>query len=244
MQRPGDQLLALDQRFESEVRQMTTTDLRHERDRLRELIASAPPSVAHRITLATQRCHQAEAHLHDPETAPSSSRSRLLRRSATTARSTRGFSEEQTRQAADRAAADLIQLRRQQQKRATFLECHALDATRYLAVVQELAWRHRAQAHALEIEQPSYLLNALGPPSQASRNARVWRSAATQIESYRRAYAIAEPYDALGPEPKGEPARHKAWRACYEAVERCWDNARQERSPTRPPRQEVERDTA
>jgi hypothetical protein len=55
MGRPGEQTFAIDQELLAEVRQLTVPQLRQERDRLRDLLAGAPASVAHRITLAEER---------------------------------------------------------------------------------------------------------------------------------------------------------------------------------------------
>jgi hypothetical protein len=63
MGRAGEQTFAIDQELLAEARQLTVPQLRQERDRLRELLAGAPSSVAHRITLAEERQRQAEAHL-------------------------------------------------------------------------------------------------------------------------------------------------------------------------------------
>jgi conjugative relaxase-like TrwC/TraI family protein len=244
MQRPGEQLLALDHHLHPDLRQLPTTDLRHERDRLRDLLATVPPSVAHRITLAIQRHHQAEAHLHQPETARSSApRSRLFHRGASSARSTHDL-QGQSRQATDQTEADLAQLRRQDQQRAAFLERHAPDTARYLAVIQELAWRHRAQARALEIEPPSYLTNALGPIPESSRDRRFWRSAVAHIEAYRRAYGIEDPDHALDPEPQTNLTRRKAWSTCRDVIERRWRDDRRERTRAAADHEERQRETA
>jgi conjugative relaxase-like TrwC/TraI family protein len=245
MQRPGEQLLALDQRLHPDVRQMTTTDLRRERNRLHDLLASAPPSVTHRITLASHRHCQGEAHLQEAENTRSSpSRLYLLPRTASTARPAGNPLQDEARQAADQAAATLTQLHREQQQRVAFLERHAPDAARYLAVVLELAWRHRAQAHALEIDPPTYLTKALGPVPESSRERHAWHSAAAQIEEYRRAQGITNPDDALGPEPRKDLIRHNAWRACRDAIERSSDEHRKEQSRTQPHESELERETA
>jgi hypothetical protein len=235
IQRSGEQTLALDQQLKVEVRQMTTTDLRHERDRLHDLVSSAPPSVAHRIRLATERQQRAEAQLRAAEGRSTRGRSGLFRPTTDSDSSSAQPLEEQARQAADQAATSLIQFRRQEQQRAAFLERHSPDATRYLAILQELGWRRRAHARALEIEQPSYLVNALGSVPETTRGRRAWRSAAAQIEAYREGYGIADPDDALGIEPQGHLTRRKAWRACREAVDNHWRDGRHER-----PRAEVD----
>jgi hypothetical protein len=69
MGRPGERTFAIDQELLADVRQLTVPQLRQERDRLRELLAGAPASVDHRITLAEERQRQAEAHLAGVEAA-------------------------------------------------------------------------------------------------------------------------------------------------------------------------------
>jgi len=229
IQRSGEQTFALDQHLKADVRQMTTTDLRHERNRLRDLLSSAPLSVAHRIRLATERQQRAEAQLRAAKGRSTRRRSDPFRPTTDSDPSSAQPLEEQARQAADQAATSLIQLRRQEQQRAAFLERHSPDAARYLAIVQELGWRRRAHARALEIEQPSYLVNALGSVPETTRGRRAWRSAALQIEAYREGYGIADPDDALGVEPQGNLTRRKAWRACRDAVDHHWRDQRHER---------------
>lgn len=82
------------------------------------------------------------------------------------------------------------------------MRCADQAGSRYLAIVQELGWRHRAHARALETEQPTYLVNAFGPVPKTSHGRPTWQAAATQIDAYRRRYGIADLDDALGLEPK------------------------------------------
>jgi conjugative relaxase-like TrwC/TraI family protein len=231
IQRSGEQTFALDQRFQAAVRQMSTTELRRERDRLRDLLSSASPSVANRITLASERQQHAETQSRNPAGRSTRGKSDPSRPIPGRDQSSRQLLNEQAKPSADQAAANLIQLRRQEQQRTAFLERHGPDASRYQAIVQELGWRRRAQAHALEIEQPGYLVNTLGPLPETSHGRRTWRSAATQIEAYRHGYGIADPDDALGLEPQGDVARRKAWRTCRQTIS---DYGRDERGRARP----------
>jgi hypothetical protein len=130
MSRPGEQSFAIDQELLAEVRRLTVPQLRHERDQLRELLAGAPASVAHRITLAEERQRQAEAQLAGVEAASPtaggwagrawSRRSPDPRRAGSQPAMPRGVAV----RVADQAAAELVDLRRQQQQRAGFLERH------------------------------------------------------------------------------------------------------------------------
>lgn len=223
---------------------MSTTDLRHERDRLRDLLSSAPLSVAHRIRLATERQQRAEAQLRAAEGRSTRERSGLFRPTTDSDLSSAQPLEEQATQAVDQAATSLIQFRRQEQQRAAFLERHSPDATRYLAIIQELGWRRRAHARALEVEQPSYLVNALGSVPETTRGRRAWRSAAAQIEAYREGYGIGDPDDALGIEPQGDLTRRKAWRACRDAIDHHWRDERHERPRAGADDEERQRDIA
>ncbi len=225
IQRSGERVFASDQQLEADVRHMTTTDLRRERDRLRDLLNSAPPSVAHRIALLTEHQRQSEAQLREAEPSPARDRRGLFRRLRSQARPSDQRPDAQVGQATDQTAANLVQLRRQEQQRAAFLERHAPDASRYLAIARELAWRRRAHARALEIEQPGYLVNALGPVPKTSHGRRTWQSAATQINAYRRGYGVADPDNTLGLEPQGDLERRKAWRTCRQAIDHhCQDD--------------------
>jgi conjugative relaxase-like TrwC/TraI family protein len=227
MQRSGEQLFALDEQVEAEIRQMRTTDLRRERDRLRDLLGGLPPSAtAHRIALLTQQQWQVESQPRQAAAHPTPGRRgpQLSDRTRSSGQPT----DAQLRQAAaDQAAAHLTQLRHQQQQRAAFLERHAPGTSRYLAIIEELGWRRHAHACALEIGQPGYLVNALGPVPETSRGRRSWQAAATQIDSYRRRYGISNPDEALGLEPQGDLLRRKAWRSCREAIDYHWQDERQ-----------------
>lgn len=73
---------------------------------------------------------------------------------------------------ADQAAAELVDLRRQQQLRAGFLERHQPAGDRYRAVVAELGWRSRATSRALECDPPAWLTGLLGDVPEAGRGGR------------------------------------------------------------------------
>jgi hypothetical protein len=121
---------------------------------------------------------------------------------------------------ADQAARELVELRRQQQQRAAFLERHQPAAVRYTAIVRELAWHSRATARALELQRPAWLMELLGEPPATSRGQRVWRQTAARLQHYRDAYPSHDPNRLLGPEPSRDLARRRAWRACRQAIDR------------------------
>jgi hypothetical protein len=129
------------------------------------------------------------------------------------------------RQQADRAHDTELKLRRQQQRRAGWLEANADLGPAYRQVVRELAWQRRACGLAAEHDQPGYLRGELGPLSESTRGRRAWRQAAAAIEDYRRTYRITDPDQALGPVP-GEPTQRAAWQHARTAAQRTRDRQR------------------
>jgi hypothetical protein len=244
MGRPGEQTFAIDQELLAEVRQLTVPQLRHERDRLRDLLAGAPASVAHRITLAEERQRQAEASLAGAEAASPATGGwagrAWRRRSPDPGRA--GGQPATARAAAvrvaDQAAAELVDLRRQQHQRAGFLERHQPAAARYTAVVAELGWRNRATSRALELDPPAWLTGLLGEVPEAGRGRRAWRQTAARLHSYRDSYQLTEPERPRGGEPTGHLTQRRAWRAARQAIDRYQRqhrprDQRQERLPDR-----------
>lgn len=238
VQRSGEQLFALDQQVEAEIRQMSTTDLRRERDHLRDRLSSPPPSIAHRLALLSEQHREAEAQHSEAEARSNHGLRRRLFSAPGRGRPSDQPSDAPMEQAVDQAAAHLTRLHRQEQERAAFVERHTFDANRYLAIVRELAWRQRAQTRALELEQPGYLVKALGPVPETSHGRRTWRAAATQIDTYRRGYGITELDNALGLEPRGDLMRRNAWRSCRAAIDGHLrtDDEREREPPDRSPR--------
>ena len=200
--------------------------LRQERDRLRDLLARAPASVAHRITLAEERQRQAEAHLGGGEPASPATGGwagrAWRRRSLDPGRS--GGPPATARAAAvrvaDQAVAELVDLRRQQHRRAGFLERHQPAGDRYRAIVAELGWRIRAISRALELEPPPWLTNLLGEVPEAGRGRGAWRQTAARLQNYRDSYQLSDPERRLGGEPTSNLTQRRAWRAARQAVDR------------------------
>ena len=93
---------------------------------------------------------------------------------------------------ADQAAAELVDLRRQQQRHTGFLERHQPAAARYTAVVAELGWRTRATSRALELDPPAWLTGLLGEVPEAGRGRRAWRAARQAIDRYQRHHRTRE----------------------------------------------------
>jgi conjugative relaxase-like TrwC/TraI family protein len=226
MGRPGEQTFAIDQELLIEVRRLTVPQLRQERDRLRELLANAPASVEHRITLAEERQRQAEAHLAGAQAASVAAggwAGRAWRRHSPTRGWARGQPPMPTAAAtrfADQTAAELVDLRRQQQQRAAFLERQQPAGDCYRAVVAELAWRSRATSRALELDPPAWLTSLLGQVPETNRGRRAWRQTAVRLDSYRDSYQLRDPERPLGTEPTGDLTRRRAWRAARQAIDR------------------------
>jgi hypothetical protein len=227
MQRPGEQAFAIDQELVAEVRTLSVTELRRERDRLADLLAGAPPSVAQRISVAEERERRVEERLAQAEQAAQAAAGgwgggRALRMLRPTGRAAGqpSVTVAEASRVADQAARELVQLRRQQQQRAGFLERHQPTALRYTAIVRELGWHGRATSRALELERPPWLVELLGEPPEASRGWRAWRQTAARLQHYRDAYPSTDPDRPLRTEPTRDLAQRRAWRACRQAVDR------------------------
>jgi conjugative relaxase-like TrwC/TraI family protein len=227
MQRPGEQVFAIDQDLAAEVRHMSVGDLRRERNRLGDLLAGAPVSVAQRITLVEERQRQGEERLAQAEQTTQAAAGgwghralRMLRPTGRPAPGEQPVAVVEAARVADQAAKELVELRRQQQQRTGFLERHQPAAVRYIAVVRELGWRSRATTRALELERPSWLVELLGEVPETSRGRRAWRQTAGRLQHYRDAYPNSDPDRPLGPEPTRDLGQRRAWRACRQAVDR------------------------
>jgi hypothetical protein len=68
------------------------------------------------------------------------------------------------------------------------------------AVMREDAWRRRVDQRALVLDPPGWLLAELGPVPNDPPERAVWRTAAAELDGYRRAYGLEHP----------PPAKH-AW---------------------------------
>jgi hypothetical protein len=227
MRRPGEQVFAIDQDLAADVRRMSVPELRRERDQLRELLAGAPSSVDYRIALAEERHRQAEQRLAQAEQAAKAAIGgwggrawRMLRPTPRPAPGQPGVSMAEAARVADQVARELVDLRRQQQQHAAFLERHQPTAVRYTAIVRELGWHGRATARALELERPTWLTELLGEVPETNRGRRAWRQTAARLQHYRHAYPSSDPERPLGPEPTRDLAQRRAWRACRQAIDR------------------------
>jgi hypothetical protein len=226
--RAGGQTLAIDTPSTLDLRQLSTGELRAERDRLRRLLDQAPQDRTRELERASARqaeANQALEQLAGKDGQPGQPRGmlRLLRRaeSPSAARAALVLA----RQQADRAAEAELKVRQHQQRRAGWLEANAHLGPAYRHVVGELAWQCRASGLAAEHDQPAYLRDELGPVPESTRGRRAWRQAAGAIQDYRRRYHLNDPDRALGPLPR-EPAQRTAWQQAHTAVQRVWSRER------------------
>ncbi|HTE67639.1 MAG TPA: AAA family ATPase, partial [Actinomycetes bacterium] len=236
LSRVGDQRLAIDTPSSLDLRRLSTAELRAERDRLRGLLDQAPRDRARELERAGARRAEADQVLEQltPTNGQEYQGRGMLRLSWQGGPAGAGPGVVAVaRQQADRAHTTELALRRQQQRRAGWLEANAHLGPAYRHVVRELAWQRRASGLAVEHHQPGYLREELGPVPESTRGRRVWRQAATAIEDYRRAYSITDSDQALGPAPP-EPTQRAAWKHARTAAQQTKDrqrpHSRQERT--------------
>jgi conjugative relaxase-like TrwC/TraI family protein len=216
--RDGSKTLATDTPDLPDVRRLSTHQLRVERDRLAQLRAACPPDRSRELQLATWRAAEAEQArqqaMADQQAASeqvaalagrwrhrnelATGRERLL---------LADYALRTTSGQADQAVERLGVLRRAQQRRLGWLEAHHEKlGLQERAVAREAAWRRRVDQRALALDPPAWLLADLGPVPSAPRERAVWRTAAAELDGYRRAYGL---------EPD-RPAKHALGRVAWE----------------------------
>jgi conjugative relaxase-like TrwC/TraI family protein len=200
--RDGSKTLATDTPDLPDVRRLSTWELRAERDRLAELRAECPPDRSRELRLAAQRAAEAEQARQQARQERQAAaeevdalQGRLLRRrDLQGARDRLALAEHAVRTTtgqADQAAERLRVLRRAQQRHLGWMEAH--DANLRLqerAVLREDAWRRRVDQRALALDPPAWLLAELGPVPSDPQERKVWRTAAAELDAYRRAYGL------------------------------------------------------
>ncbi len=222
--RTGEQRLAIDTPSTLDLRQLTTKELRAERDRLRAELDRAPKDRARELERASRRRADTEQTLAEVTRQAGQRRQptgmlRLLRRGDQPTTATGDAAVKIATQQANRATDLERELRQHQQARAGWLEANAHLGPAYRQVTRQLAWRRRASGLALEHGQPGYVREALGPVPESTRGRRAWRQAAAAIEDHRRSYNVTDPERALGAEPR-DPAQRAAWRQARTAIGR------------------------
>jgi hypothetical protein len=221
LSRAGGQTLAIDTPSSPDLQQLSTAELRAERDRLRRRLDQAPRDRSRELALATAHREQAEqilaAHQQATGRQPAGML-RWLRRSNDQPAQVPGGLAVATQQA-NRAHNRERELRQHQQRRQGWLEANAHLGPQYRQAVRTLAWQRRATGLAVEQERPAYVLEALGPVPESTRGRRTWRQAAAEVEQYRRTYHITDPEQALGPDPR-DPAQRADRQRARRAMER------------------------
>jgi hypothetical protein len=218
--------LAIDTPNSPDLRQLSTAELRAERDWLRNKLDQAPRDRARELARATAHRQHAEEALtahQQPAVRQPPGMLRYLRRSGDQSAQVPGGLAVAT-QHANRAHGRERELRQHQQARDGWLEANAYLGPQYRQVVRALAWKRRATGVAVEADRPGYVLEALGPVPESTRGRRAWRQAAAQIEDYRHTYHITDPDRALGPEPR-DPAQRAHRQRVRTAME--WVQAKQ-----------------
>jgi hypothetical protein len=211
LSRDGSKTLATDTPDLPDVRRWPTAKLRAERDRLAQLRAQCPPDRSRELRLASLRAAEAEqarqqAHADHQATAEqvTALEGRWWdRRELATARerlALTGHALKTTSSQADQAAERLGLLRRAQQRHLGWMEAHDQELrVRERAVAREDAWRRRVDQHALALDPPDWLLAELGPVPTDPGERAAWRTAAAELDGYRRAYGL----DHQGPAKHG-----------------------------------------
>jgi conjugative relaxase-like TrwC/TraI family protein len=241
--RDGSQQLAVDTAAPLALRGMSKRELRAERDRVARLLREAPPDRARLVAHTAEQRQHAEQGLAEATAREQAARRRLAelgqgggrllrRRELAEARDRLGrdhTAAKLARQQADRAADRERVARRAQQEHQAWRERHADLLSADLAHAQELAWRGRVEARAVELERPGWL-RELGELPATVKGQRAWRQTVAHIEQYRERYGITDPDRALGPEPRHadlEQRRHH--RVAHQAVDRFQARQRAER---------------
>jgi AAA domain len=203
--RDGSKTLASDTPNVVDVRRWSTRDLRAERDRLAELRRSCPPDRSRELRLATRRAAEAEQSRQQARADHQAASEQVAalagrwwgRRDLAAAKEQLVLAEharKTTSGQADQAAERLGILRRAQQRHLGWMEAN--DAQLRLqqeAVAREDAWRRRVDQHALALDPPGWLVAELGPVPADPGERVMWRSAAAELDGYRRAYGLDHP---------------------------------------------------
>jgi hypothetical protein len=209
LSRAGGQTLAIDTPSSPDLQQLSTAELRAERDRLRRQLDQAPRDRTRELERASAHRQHAEevlaAHQQPTDRQPVGML-RWLRRSNDQPAQVPGGLAVATQQA-NRAHDRERELRQHQHVRDGWLEANAHLGPQYRQVVRTLAWQRRATGVAVEADRPGYVLEALGPVPESTRGRRAWLHAAAEIEQYRRSYQITDPERALGLEPADRAQR-------------------------------------
>jgi conjugative relaxase-like TrwC/TraI family protein len=223
LSRAGSQTLAIDTPSSPDLQQLSTAELRAERDRLRRQLDQAPRDRSRELTRATTHREEAEVGLaasHQPSGRQRAGMLGWLGRGGgqptTQVPGGLAVATQQVNRTHDRER----ELRQHQQRRDGWLEANTHLGPAYRQVVRTLAWQRRATGLAVEADRPGYVLEALGPVPASTRGRRAWRQAAAEIEQHRSTYHITDPERALGPECH-DPGQRADRQRARTAIERA-----------------------
>jgi conjugative relaxase-like TrwC/TraI family protein len=243
LRRDGSQQLATDTSSRLDLAQMTTRELRAERNRLATLLRDAPPDRTRQLAHTTRLREQAEQGLAEATAKADAARRRLVelgqgagrllhRREFTQAREQLALAETARTlacQQADRAADREGEVRQAQQRRDGWLERHPDAIAQERELTRVLAWRGRVHAKAAELDRPDWT-RELGQPPPSVRGRRAWRQTHALLSDYRQRYGVTDPERALGPEPRRlDLAQRQARRTAQQAIDRLQARQRTER---------------
>jgi conjugative relaxase-like TrwC/TraI family protein len=199
--RDGSKTLAIDAADVVDLRRLSTRELRAERDRLAELRAECPPDRSRELRLAAERAAEAEQARQQARADQQAAAEQVAalegswrRRDLAVARDRLVLAEhalQTTTGRADQAAERLGVLRRAQQRHLGWMEAHDGELrVQERALARELGWRGRVDQRALVLDPPGWLLAELGPVPTDPQERAVWRTAAAELDGYRRAYGL------------------------------------------------------
>jgi hypothetical protein len=243
LRRDGSQQLATDTSSRLDLAQMSSCELRAERDRLARLLREAPPDYSRQLAHTNEQRQDAEQGWADAIAAADAAQRRLAglgegagrlfhRREFTQAREQLALADtaaKLARQQADRAADREREVRQAQQRREGWLERHPNALAQDRELTRVLAWRGRVHAKAAEVDQPAWT-QELGEPPQSVRGRRAWRQTHALLSDYRQRYGVTDPGRALGPEPRRfDLEQRQARREARQAIERLQAKQRAER---------------
>jgi conjugative relaxase-like TrwC/TraI family protein len=252
LRRDGSQHLAVDTTSRLDLGQLTTKELRAERNRLATLLRDAPPDRSRQLAHTTRLREQAEQETAEATAKANAACQRLAELGAGAGRLLHrrelGQAREQlaladsaarlARQQADRAADRERAARHAEQLRDGWLERHPDTIATDRELTRALAWRSRVHAKAAELERSAWT-QELGEPLQSVRGRRAWRQTHALLSDYRQRYGVTDPERALGPEPRRpDLEQRQARRTARQVIERLHERQRAHREqrahPDRP----------